>query len=98
MGTCNDKDKVVCDVANLAVNEVVTLTIVVSVKKKSGSITNSASVQSDVPDPQAANNLGTETTQVTELPGPAGPTCEAASRRSSAPRATTRSPAPRSAT
>jgi uncharacterized repeat protein (TIGR01451 family) len=76
MGACNDKDKVVCDVANLASNEVVTLTIVVSVTKKSGSITNSASVQSDVPDPQAANNLATETTQVSKLPGPAGPTCD----------------------
>jgi len=77
IGSCNDKDKISCDIPTLSDEAVATVTIVVTVRKKSGSITNSASVQSAVPDPQAANNLGTETTQVTKAPvPPIGPTCE----------------------
>jgi uncharacterized repeat protein (TIGR01451 family) len=76
-GTCNDKDKIVCDIPSLDPDAVATVTIVVTVKKKSGTITNSASVQSSVPDPQPANNLATETTQVQNAPQfPGAPTCE----------------------
>ena len=76
-GTCNDKDKIVCDFPSLDADGVVTVTIVVTVTKKSGSITNSASVQSALADPQPANNLATETTQVTKAPAfPGAPTCE----------------------
>ena len=76
IGTCNDSDKVVCQMPNLAPNEVVSVTIVVFVKKKRGTITNSASVQSAVPDPNASDNLATETTQVIKAPGPTGPECK----------------------
>jgi uncharacterized repeat protein (TIGR01451 family) len=76
LGTCNDKDKISCEIPSLLKDDVATVTIVVTVNKKSGSITNSASVQSAVPDPQAADNLATETTQVTKVPAPVGPTCE----------------------
>jgi uncharacterized repeat protein (TIGR01451 family) len=75
VGTCNDKDKITGDIPSLANGEVATVTIVVTVTKKKGSITNSASVQWAGSDPQAANNLGTETTKVSKAPGPAGPSC-----------------------
>jgi uncharacterized repeat protein (TIGR01451 family) len=68
-GSCERKGgKVTCTIASLANDEVATVTIDVTVTKKRGSITNSVSVQSDVPDPQAANNLDTEVTQVVAPP------------------------------
>jgi uncharacterized repeat protein (TIGR01451 family) len=74
-GTCDPRGgRVVCTLPSLAPNEVGTLTVVVTVQKKKGSITNSASVQSAVADPQPGNNLDTEVTQVVEPTG--GPTCK----------------------
>jgi len=74
-GGCEIKGrKVNCDAPSLAADASLTVAIVVTVTKKTGSLTNSASVQSAVPDPQASNNLDTETTQVVKPTG--GPTCE----------------------
>jgi uncharacterized repeat protein (TIGR01451 family) len=74
-GSCERKGgKVTCTIASLANDEVATVAIDVTVSKKKGSITNSASVQSDVPDPQAANNLDTELTQI--VAPPPGPSCK----------------------
>jgi uncharacterized repeat protein (TIGR01451 family) len=75
LGSCERKGgKVTCTVPSLASGEMVTVTIDVTVNKKKGSITNSASVQSAVPDPQSANNLESEVTQIT--PPPPGPICK----------------------
>jgi uncharacterized repeat protein (TIGR01451 family) len=74
-GTCEAKRrKVTCTLTNLVSQGIATVTIVVTVNKKKGSITNSASVQSAVADPQPANNLDTEVTQVVQPVG--GPTCK----------------------
>jgi uncharacterized repeat protein (TIGR01451 family) len=74
-GTCDRKGgKVTCTIPSLAVDEVATVTIDVTVTRKKGSITNSASVQSAVADPQPANNLDTEVTQITAPP--LGPPCK----------------------
>jgi uncharacterized repeat protein (TIGR01451 family) len=76
-GNCNDRDKIVCEIPSLAPDASATVAIVVTVTKKNGTITNSASVQSAVPDPQPANNLAAETTQVQRAPQfPGAPTCE----------------------
>jgi uncharacterized repeat protein (TIGR01451 family) len=75
IGSCERKGgKVTCTIPSLANAEVATVTIDVTVTKKKGSITNSASVQSAVADPQAANNLDTEVTQIAAPPP--GPTCK----------------------
>jgi uncharacterized repeat protein (TIGR01451 family) len=74
-GTCDPRGgRVTCTLPSLAPNAVGTLVVVVMVNKKKGSITNSASVQSAVADPQPGNNLDTEVTQVVEPTG--GPTCK----------------------
>jgi uncharacterized repeat protein (TIGR01451 family) len=74
-GVCEPKpSKVTCTLASLPTNGVWTVTIVVTVTKKKGTITNSASVQSAVPDPQPANNLVTQATQIVQPTG--GPTCK----------------------
>jgi uncharacterized repeat protein (TIGR01451 family) len=74
-GTCDPRGgRVTCTLPSLAPDQVGTLVVVVTVNKKKGSITNSASVQSAVADPQPANNLDTEVTQVVEPTG--GPTCK----------------------
>lgn len=74
-GSCETKGKKVnCDAPSLAVDALLTVTILTTVTKNSGSITNSTSVQSAVPDPQSSDNLDTETTQVVKPTG--GPTCE----------------------
>jgi uncharacterized repeat protein (TIGR01451 family) len=74
-GTCERKGgRVTCTIPSLANGEVATVTIDVTVTKKKGSITNSASVQSAVADPQPANNLATEVTQIAQPPP--GPTCK----------------------
>jgi uncharacterized repeat protein (TIGR01451 family) len=74
-GSCERRGgKVTCMIPSLATGEAATVTIDVIVTRKRGSITNSASVQSDVPDPQPANNLATEVTQV--VAPPPGPSCK----------------------
>jgi uncharacterized repeat protein (TIGR01451 family) len=74
-GTCEPRGgRVTCTLPSLAPDGVATLVIVVTVTKKKGSITNSASVQSAVADPQPGNNLDTEVTQVVQPAG--GPTCK----------------------
>jgi uncharacterized repeat protein (TIGR01451 family) len=75
-GTCDPPKggKVTCTLPSLAEDAVATLVVVVTVTKKTGSITNTASVQSAVADPQPANNLDTEVTQVVQPVG--GPTCK----------------------
>jgi uncharacterized repeat protein (TIGR01451 family) len=74
-GSCdNTGNKVTCTVASLDNAATVTATIKVTVKKntKSGPISNTASVTSDIADPTAANDQDTENTQVVK---PSGPTC-----------------------
>ena len=74
-GTCDPRGgRVTCTLPSLAPDQVGTLVVVVTVNKKKGSITNSASAQSAVADPQPANNLDTEVTQVVQPTG--GPTCK----------------------
>jgi uncharacterized repeat protein (TIGR01451 family) len=74
-GTCERKGgRVTCTIPSLANGEVATVTIDVTVTRKKGSLTNSASVQSAVLDPQAANNLATEVTQIAQPPP--GPICK----------------------
>jgi uncharacterized repeat protein (TIGR01451 family) len=74
-GTCERMGgKVTCTISALANDEVATVTIDVTVTRKKGSLTNSASVQSAVADPQGANNLDTEVTQISQPPP--GPTCK----------------------
>jgi uncharacterized repeat protein (TIGR01451 family) len=78
-GTCDASGrKVTCDAPTLAADTTLAITIIVNVTKKSGTITNSASAQSAVPDTHPENNLATEATQVIKPPippGPSGPTC-----------------------
>jgi uncharacterized repeat protein (TIGR01451 family) len=63
-GNCSASgDTVICTVFGLSSGEAVTATIVVS-PKRAGTITNSASVTSDVADPVAGNNAATATTSV----------------------------------
>jgi uncharacterized repeat protein (TIGR01451 family) len=67
-GTCEIQGKkVTCDLGTLGSGGSATVTIQVS-PKKAGQITNTASVESDVTDPQAANNEDAETTTVTKAP------------------------------
>jgi uncharacterized repeat protein (TIGR01451 family) len=74
-GTCERKGgKVTCTLPALASDEVATVTIDVTVTRKKGEITNSASVQSVVADPQPANNLDTEVTRIAAPPP--GPLCK----------------------
>ena len=73
-GTCNQQGNqpVTCSLGTLASGATATVTIVVT-PKKAGTITNSASVTSDVADPNAANNSATVTTTVSPAGG--GATC-----------------------
>jgi uncharacterized repeat protein (TIGR01451 family) len=67
--------KVTCNVATLASGATATVKIKVR-PKKAGTITDTASVESNVADPVTANNEDTETTTVTSPPPPPGrPTC-----------------------
>jgi len=67
-GSCEVKGKkVTCDLGTLESGASATVTIEVSPKKE-GQIANTASVDSDVSDPQSANNEDTETTTVGGAP------------------------------
>jgi uncharacterized repeat protein (TIGR01451 family) len=71
-GTCSKSGgKQVCDLGTVTTTVDRTVTIKTTVKKKSGDISNSASVASDVTDPTPANNLDTELTTIAKPPTPA---------------------------
>jgi uncharacterized repeat protein (TIGR01451 family) len=64
-GDCDRSgSKVTCDLGTVDASVTRTVTIRTTVKKKSGEMTNSASVASDVTDPNPANNLDTELTRI----------------------------------
>jgi uncharacterized repeat protein (TIGR01451 family) len=64
-GDCNRTgSKVVCDLGTVTTTADRTIVIRTTVKKKSGEMTNSASVASDVTDPTPANNLDSELTKI----------------------------------
>ncbi len=70
-GTCKRTgSKVVCDLDTVTTTADRTVTIKVTVTKKTGSMTDSASVSSDVTDPAPANNLDSETTTIAKPPEP----------------------------
>jgi uncharacterized repeat protein (TIGR01451 family) len=56
--------KVVCELGTVTTTVDRTIAIRVTVKRKSGELTNSASVTSDVADPTPANNLDSELTKI----------------------------------
>jgi uncharacterized repeat protein (TIGR01451 family) len=73
-GSCKRTgSKVVCDLGTVTTTADRTIAIKVTVKKKSGELSNSASVTSDVTDPKPENNLDTEVTRIAKPPAP--PTC-----------------------
>ena len=73
-GNCDIQGKKVsCELGTIASGVSATVTIQVR-PKKAGQITNSASVESDVTDPQSANNEDSVSTTVTEPAG--GATCK----------------------
>jgi uncharacterized repeat protein (TIGR01451 family) len=68
VGNCDTQGKkVTCDLGTIANDASATVTIQVR-PKNPGQITNTASVQSDVTDPQGANNEDSASTTVTEAP------------------------------
>jgi uncharacterized repeat protein (TIGR01451 family) len=70
-GTCKKTgNKIVCDLGTVTTTADRTVTIKAAVTKKSGSVTASASVGSDVTDPAPANNLDSETTTIAKPPEP----------------------------
>ena len=70
-GTCKKTgNKIVCDLGTVTTTADRTISIKAAVTKKSGSITDSASVGSDVTDPSPANNLDSETTTIAKPPEP----------------------------
>lgn len=81
-GSCDvqgNKD-ITCNLGTVISGGTATVTIVVTTKKP-GSISNTASVTSDIADPQPANNAATTTTTVQAAPGgkpPKGGSCKAA--------------------
>jgi uncharacterized repeat protein (TIGR01451 family) len=73
-GNCEIKAKRVnCELGTLASGASATVTIEVA-PRKAGLITNEAEVESEVPDPNTADNRASETTTVTEAPSAA--TCK----------------------
>jgi uncharacterized repeat protein (TIGR01451 family) len=62
--------KVTCGLGTVNPSVTRTVTIKTTVKKKSGEMTNSASVASDVADPKPGNNLDTELTRIAKPPKP----------------------------
>jgi uncharacterized repeat protein (TIGR01451 family) len=71
-GSCSKSGgKQVCDLGTVTTTLDRTVTIKTTVKKKSGEISNSASVASDVTDPNPSNNLDTELTTIAKPPAPA---------------------------
>jgi uncharacterized repeat protein (TIGR01451 family) len=72
-GTCERRGgRVECELGTIAAGGGATATIQVRVKKKRGTIENTASIASDTPDPQAANDADTEPTTI----GAGGPSCK----------------------
>jgi uncharacterized repeat protein (TIGR01451 family) len=70
-GTCTHSGgNVQCDVGTVSTTLDRTVIVKVTVKKKSGEITNSASVSSGVSDPNPGNNLDTEVTTIAKPPTP----------------------------
>jgi uncharacterized repeat protein (TIGR01451 family) len=70
-GTCKKTgSKIVCDLGTVTTTADRSATIKVAVTKKTGSMTASASVGSDVTDPAPANNLDSETTTIAKPPAP----------------------------
>jgi uncharacterized repeat protein (TIGR01451 family) len=70
-GTCKKTGtKIVCDLGTVTTTADRSVTIKVAVTKKTGSMTASASVGSDVTDPAPANNLDSETTTIAKPPAP----------------------------
>jgi uncharacterized repeat protein (TIGR01451 family) len=70
-GTCKKTgNKIVCDLGTVTKTLDRTVTIKAAVTKKTGSMTDSASVGSDVTDPVPANNLDSETTTIAKPPTP----------------------------
>lgn len=64
-GSCDRTGtKVVCDLGTVTTTTDRTITIKTTVKKKSGEMTNSASVSSEVTDPNPGNNLDSELTKI----------------------------------
>jgi uncharacterized repeat protein (TIGR01451 family) len=77
-GSCGHTgSKVVCDLDTVTTTVDRTITLRVTVKKKSGEFTNSASVSSGISDPNPANNLDSELTKVSNPKAPKLPTCAA---------------------
>ncbi len=71
-GSCSKTGgKQVCDLGTVTTTVDRTVTIKATVKKKTGEISNSASVASDVTDPNPSNNLDTEVTTIAKPPAPA---------------------------
>lgn len=99
--------KVTCAIGTLetgATAKVSSATITLTIApQKAGTLVNTATVSGDQTDPNAANNQSSATVTVNEAAKPPRPTkppkktpvayCRGSRRRSSAPRATTRSPA-----
>jgi uncharacterized repeat protein (TIGR01451 family) len=74
VGSCSRSgSKVTCELGTVTTTVDRTITIRTSVKKKSGEMTNSASVGSDVSDPMPQNNLDSELTRIAKPAAP--PTC-----------------------
>jgi uncharacterized repeat protein (TIGR01451 family) len=70
-GTCKKTgSKIVCDLGTVTTTADRSATIKVAVTKKTGSMTASASVGSDVTDPAPASNLDSETTTIAKPPAP----------------------------
>jgi uncharacterized repeat protein (TIGR01451 family) len=73
-GTCAlSGGKEVCSLGTVTTTTDRTITIKVTVKKVSGDLTDSASVTSDVTDPNPSNNLDSETTSIKKPPKPPKP-------------------------
>lgn len=70
--TTQGSQNVSCDLGTIASGDTATVTILVTAKK-AGTISNTASVTSDVADPQTANNTATATTTVQAAPNPPKP-------------------------
>jgi uncharacterized repeat protein (TIGR01451 family) len=70
-GTCAlSSGKEICNLGTVTTTTDRTITIKVTVKKASGSLTDTASVTSDVADPTPSNNLDSETTTIKKPPKP----------------------------
>ncbi len=76
-GTCTTTGgKQVCDLGTVTTTTDRTITFKTTVKKGNGQITDSASVTSDVSDPNLGNNLDTETTTISNPKPPKAAKCD----------------------